>query len=326
MRRLSSMSRKRRTQIGRFMETVGPFAALVMLGVIFALINPRFILPINLISIVRQAAIYIILAVGMTFVITGAGIDLSIGSILAVCTVVAGSLLKDSGWPLIPVIFVTLGLGTGIGLINGLVVTRLLLPPFIATLGMMVTLRGIALVHSSGRIYYAFPAPLLALGRGMIFGVLPAPVAIAFTVVFVGYVFFAWTKFGQYCIAIGGNKEAARLAGINIYRVETLTYALMGFLAALAGIVLMGRIDSSQAIIGANMEIHTIAAVIIGGTSLFGGRGSISGSVIGAVILAVIANGLILADVNFFWQQVVTGLIIILAVALSVLRERYFYV
>lgn len=326
MRRLSSMSRKRRTQIGRFMETVGPFAALVMLGVIFALINPRFILPINLISIVRQAAIYIILAVGMTFVITGAGIDLSIGSILAVCTVVAGSLLKDSGWPLIPVIFVTLGLGTGIGLINGLVVTRLLLPPFIATLGMMVTLRGIALVHSSGRIYYAFPAPLLALGRGMIFGVLPAPVAIAFTVVFVGYVFFAWTKFGQYCIAIGGNKEAARLAGINIYRVETLTYGLMGFLAALAGIVLMGRIDSSQAIIGANMEIHTIAAVIIGGTSLFGGRGSISGSVIGAVILAVIANGLILADVSFFWQQVVTGLIIILAVALSVLRERYFYV
>lgn len=326
MRRLSSMSRKRRTQIGRFMETVGPFSALVMLGVIFALINPRFILPINLISIVRQAAIYIILAVGMTFVITGAGIDLSIGSILAVCTVVAGSLLKDSGWPLIPVIFVTLGLGAGIGLMNGLVVTRLLLPPFIATLGMMVTLRGIALVHSSGRIYYAFPAPLLALGRGMIFGVLPAPVAIAFAVVFVGYVFFAWTKFGQYCIAIGGNKEAARLAGINIYRVEALTYALMGFLAALAGIVLMGRIDSSQAIIGANMEIHTIAAVIIGGTSLFGGRGSISGSVIGAVILAVIANGLILADVSFFWQQVVTGLIIILAVTLSILRERYFYV
>lgn len=320
------MSRKRRTQIGKFMETVGPFAALVMLGVIFALINPRFILPINLISIVRQAAIYIILAVGMTFVITGAGIDLSIGSILAVCTVVAGSLLKDSGWPLIPVIFVTLGLGTGIGLINGLVVTRLLLPPFIATLGMMVTLRGIALVHSSGRIYYAFPAPLVALGRGMIFGVLPAPVAIAFAIVFLGYVFFAWTKFGQYCIAIGGNKEAARLAGINIYRVETLTYALMGFLAALAGIVLMGRIDSSQAIIGANMEIHTIAAVIIGGTSLFGGRGSISGSVIGAVMLAVIANGLILADVSFFWQQVVTGLIIILAVTLSVLRERYFYV
>lgn len=326
MIRLSSMSRKRRTQIGKFMETVGPFAALVILGVIFALINPRFILPINLISIVRQAAIYIILAVGMTFVITGAGIDLSIGSILAVCTVVAGSLLKDSGWPLIPVIFVTLGLGTGIGLINGLVVTRLLLPPFIATLGMMVTLRGIALVHSSGRIYYAFPAPLLALGRGMIFGVLPAPVAIAFSIVFLGYVFFAWTKFGQYCIAIGGNKEAARLAGINIYRVETLTYALMGFLAALAGIVLMGRIDSSQAIIGANMEIHTIAAVIIGGTSLFGGRGSISGSVIGAVILAVIANGLILADVSFFWQQVVTGLIIIGAVTLSILRERYFYV
>ncbi|GAH33049.1 unnamed protein product, partial [marine sediment metagenome] len=134
------------------------------------------------------------------------------------------------------------------------------------------------------------------------------------------------TKFGQYCIAIGGNKEAARLAGINIYRFETLTYALMGFLTAFAGIVLMGRIDSSQAIIGANMEIHTIAAVIIGGTSLFGGTGSISGSVIGAVILAVIANGLILAGVSFFWQQVVTGLIIILAVALGIFRERYFYV
>jgi len=308
------------------MEKVGPFAALAALGVIFALINPRFILPANLINVIRQASIYIILAVGMTFVITGAGIDLSIGSVLAVCTCVAGALLKDSGWPLLPVIFVALGLGTGIGLINGLIITRLFLPPFIATLGMMVALRGIALVHSSGRIYHAFPAPLLTLGRGMIFGVIPAPIAIAFAIVFLGYVIFRWTKFGQYCIAIGGNKEATRLAGINIYRFETLNYALMGFLTAFAGIVLMGRIDSTQAIIGANMEIHTIAAVIIGGTSLFGGRGSIGGSVIGAVILAVIANGLILAGVSFFWQQVGTGLIIILAVTLSVFRERYFYV
>jgi len=326
MKRLSSMSRERRTQIGRFMEKMGPFTALVVLGVIFTLVNPRFILPMNLVNIIRQAAIYIILAVGMTFVITGAGIDLSIGSMLAVCTCVAGALLKDYGWPLVPVIFLTLGLGTGIGLINGLIITRLFLPPFIATLGMMVALRGVALVHSSGRIYHAFPASLLTLGRGMIFGVLPAPIAIAFAVVFIGYILFAWTEFGRYCMAIGGNKEAARLAGINIYRFETLNYALMGFLAAFAGIVLMGRIDSAQAIIGTNMEIHTIAAVIIGGTSLFGGRGSVGGSVIGAVILAVIANGLILAGVSFFWQQVVTGLIIILAVTLSIFRERYFYV
>ena len=171
-----------------------------------------------------------------------------------------------------------------------------------------------------------FPDSLVTLGRGMIFGVIPAPIAIAFAIVFIGYVLFGWTKFGQYCIAIGGNKEAARLAGINTRRFESLNYVLMGFLAAFGGIVLMGRIDSTQAIIGANMEIHTIAAVIIGGTSLFGGRGSISGSVIGAVILAVIANGLILAGVSFFWQQVVTGLIIILAVTLSIFRERYFYV
>lgn len=320
------MSRERRTQIGRFMEKVGPFTALVVLAVIFTLVNPRFILPMNLVNVIRQAAIYIILAVGMTFVITGAGIDLSIGSMLAVCTCVAGALLKDYGWPLVPVIFLTLGLGTGIGLINGLIITRLFLPPFIATLGMMVALRGVALVHSSGRIYHAFPTSLLTLGRGMIFGVLPAPIAIAFTVVFIGYILFAWTEFGRYCMAIGGNKEATRLAGINIYRFETLNYALMGFLTAFAGIVLMARIDSAQAIIGTNMEIHTIAAVIIGGTSLFGGRGSIGGSVIGAVILAVIANGLILAGVSFFWQQVVTGLIIILAVTLSIFRERYFYV
>jgi len=326
MKRLSSMSREKRAQMGRVMEKMGPFAALVVLGVIFTSLNPRFILPMNLINVIRQASIYIILAVGMTFVITGAGIDLSVGSILAVCTCVAGALLKDFGWPLVPVIFLSLGLGAGIGLLNGLVITRLLLPPFIATLGMMVALRGIALVHSSGRIYHAFPNSLVALGRGMIFGVIPAPIVIAVAVVFIGYVLFAWTKFGQYCIAIGGNKEATRLAGINTRRFESLNYVLMGFLAAFGGIVLMGRIDSTQAIIGANMEIHTIAAVIIGGTSLFGGRGSISGSVIGAVILAVIANGLILAGVSFFWQQVVTGLIIILAVTLSIFRERYFYV
>ena len=156
MKRLSSMSREKRAQMGRFMEKMGPFTALVVLGVIFALINPRFILPMNLINVIRQASIYIILAVGMTFVITGAGIDLSVGSILAVCTCVAGALLKDFGWPLIPSIFVALGLGAGIGLLNGLVITRLFLPPFIATLGMMVALRGVALVHSSGRIYHGF--------------------------------------------------------------------------------------------------------------------------------------------------------------------------
>lgn len=326
MRILSSMSREKRTKIGRFMEKAGPFAALVVLAIIFTSINTRFIYLINLINVVRQAAIYIILAVGMTFVITGAGIDLSIGSILAVCTCVAGSLLKDFGWPLFPVILITLGLGAFLGLINGFLVTRVFLPPFIATLGMMVTLRGVALIHSSGRIYHAFPAPLLAMGRGMIFGVFPAPIAIAFAIVFIGYILFKWTTFGQYCIAIGGNKEGARLSGINTYRYETLNYVLMGFLTAFAGIVLMGRIDSTQAIIGTNMEIHTIAAVIIGGTSLFGGRGTIGGSVIGAVILAIIANGLILAGVSFFWQQVVTGLIIILAVALSIFRERHFYV
>ena len=326
MRILSSMSREKRTKIGRFMEKAGPFAALVVLAIIFTSINTRFIYLNNLINVVRQAAIYIILAVGMTFVITGAGIDLSIGSILAVCTCVAGSLLKDFGLPIFPVILITLGLGAFIGLINGFLVTRVFLPPFIATLGMMVTLRGVALIHSSGRIYHAFPAPLLAMGRGMIFGVFPAPIAIAFAIVFIGYILFKWTTFGQYCIAIGGNKEGARLSGINTYRYETLNYVLMGFLTAFAGIVLMGRIDSTQAIIGTNMEIHTIAAVIIGGTSLFGGRGTISGSVIGAVILAIIANGLILAGVSFFWQQVVTGLIIILAVALSIFRERHFYV
>ena len=326
MRILSSMSREKRTKIGRFMEKAGPFAALVVLAIIFTSINTRFIYLINLINVVRQASIYIILAVGMTFVITGAGIDLSIGSILAVCTCVAGSLLKDFGLPIFPVILITLGLGAFIGLINGFLVTRVFLPPFIATLGMMVTLRGVALIHSSGRIYHAFPAPLLAMGRGMIFGVFPAPIAIAFAIVFIGYILFKWTTFGQYCIAIGGNKEGARLSGINTYRYETLNYVLMGFLTAFAGIVLMGRIDSTQAIIGTNMEIHTIAAVIIGGTSLFGGRGTISGSVIGAVILAIIANGLILAGVSFFWQQVVTGLIIILAVALSIFRERHFYV
>ncbi len=326
MRILSSMSREKRTKIGRFMEKAGPFAALVVLAIIFTSINTRFIYLINLINVVRQAAIYIILAVGMTFVITGAGIDLSIGSILAVCTCVAGSLLKDFGLPIFPVILITLGLGAFIGLINGFLVTRVFLPPFIATLGMMVTLRGVALIHSSGRIYHAFPAPLLAMGRGMIFGVFPAPIAIAFAIVFIGYILFKWTTFGQYCIAIGGNKEGARLSGINTYRYETLNYVLMGFLTAFAGIVLMGRIDSTQAIIGTNMEIHTIAAVIIGGTSLFGGRGTISGSVIGAIILAIIANGLILAGVSFFWQQVVTGLIIISSVALSIFRERHFYV
>lgn len=326
MQFLSSMTREKRTKIGRIMEKAGPFAAIIGLAIIFTIINPRFININNIVNVVRQSAIYIIMAVGMTFVITGAGIDLSIGSIMAITSCIAGQMLNDFNWPLIFAILLALFIGMVIGWINGLLITRLSIPPFIATLAMMVTVRGVALVHSSGRIYHAFPDSLVYLGRGMIFGVLPAPIVIAIGVVVLGYILFSWTQLGQYCIAIGGNKEGARLAGIKIKRYETFNYILLGTLAAFAGIIMMGRIDSTQAIIGANVEIHTIAAVIIGGTSLFGGRGTIGGSVIGAIILAIIANGLVLAGVHFYYQQIVTGLIIIIAVSMSILRERYFYV
>ena len=301
-------------------EGVGLTLVVVVLAIAFAIINPRFATLANFINIFTQASYYIIIAVGMTFVITSAGIDLSVGSLLALVTVVGFELISDGMHPVLGVL-VMFALGGLIGCLTGALVAYVKIPPFIATLGMMVSLRGLALVHSAGNMHYGLPPSITWLGQGDVFGI-PVPVGIALLFALFGAWLFNHTKFGLYVRALGGNREAARLAGVPVNAIEVAVYALMGLVTALGGLIMIARIDSTQATIGTAMEIHVIAAVIIGGTSLFGGRGTVYGTVLGAILLSMMTNALVIAGVDYFWQLVVMGIIVLIAVAINNLRER----
>ncbi|MGI9509442.1 MAG: ABC transporter permease, partial [Geminicoccaceae bacterium] len=299
---------------------LGLTIVVIALALAFALINPRFATAANFANILTQASYYIIIAVGMTFVITSAGIDLSVGSLLALVTVVGFDLIKEGIHPLLGVL-IMFAIGGGIGCLTGLLIAFVKIPPFIATLAMMVSLRGLALLHSAGNMHYGLPSSLTWLGQGHLFG-MPVPVIIAFIFALFGGWLFNHTKFGLHVRAIGGNREAARLAGVPVNLVEVMVYVLMGLVTALGGLIMIARIDSTQATIGTAMEIHVIAAVIIGGTSLFGGSGTVYGTVLGALLLSMMTNALVIAGVDYFWQLVVMGVIVLIAVAIGNLRER----
>jgi len=300
-------------------QGMGLTIVVIVLALIFYLINPRFGTLSNFLTILTQASYYIILAVGMTFVITSAGIDLSIGSLLALVTVIGFELIKGGMHPLIGVLIMFL-LGGFIGSISGFLITLFKIPPFITTLGMLVSLRGLALIHSAGKMHYGLPESLTWFGQGIVFGI-PVPVIISIIVVVFGAWLFNMTKFGLHVRAIGGNREAARLAGVPVNFIEVMVYSFMGLIVALGGLVMMARIDSTQATIGTSMEIHVIAAVIIGGTSLFGGRGNIYGTFMGALLLSMMTNALVIAGVDYFWQLFIMGIIVLIAVAINNFRE-----
>lgn len=299
---------------------LGLTIVVIGLALIFSLINPRFATITNFANVLTQASYYIIIAVGMTFVITSAGIDLSVGSLLALVTVIGFDLIKEGLHPLLGVA-VMFALGGGIGGLTGLLIAFVKIPPFIATLAMMVSLRGLALLHSAGNMHYGLPSSLTWLGQGDLFGI-PVPIIIAFVFAAFGAWLFNHTKFGLHVRAIGGNREAARLAGVPVNFVEVMVYVMMGLVTALGGLIMIARIDSTQATIGTAMEIHVIAAVIIGGTSLFGGSGTVYGTVLGALLLSMMTNALVIAGVDYFWQLVVMGVIVLIAVAIGNLRER----
>ena len=301
-------------------QGLGLTAVVVVLAVIFTLINPRFATVANFANVLTQASYIIIIAVAMTFVITSAGIDLSVGSLLALVTVIGFALIKDGMHPALGVLTM-FALGGLIGALTGFLIAIVKIPPFITTLGMMASLRGLALLHSAGNMHYGLPSSLTWFGQGSVFGV-PVPVIIAVVFALLGAWLFNHTKFGLHVRAIGGNREAARLAGVPVNLIEILVYVMMGMVTALGGLIMMARIDSTQATIGTALEIHVISAVIIGGTSLFGGRGTIYGSVMGAILLSMMTNALVIAGVDYFWQLVIMGVIVLIAVAVSNLREQ----
>ena len=301
-------------------EGLGLTIVVLVLAVIFSLINPRFATTLNFLNVLTQASYYVIIAVGMTFVITSAGIDLSVGSLLALVTVVGFDLITG-GMNAGLAVFVMFALGGLLGCCTGFLIAYVKIPPFIATLAMMVALRGLALVHSGGNMHYGLPSSMTWFGQGTVAGI-PVPVAISLLFALIGAWLFNHTRFGLHVRAIGGNRESVRLTGVPVQRIELMVYTMMGLVTTLGGVIMIARIDSTQATIATSMEIHVIAAVIIGGTSLFGGRGTIYGTVLGALLLSMVTNALVIAGVDYFWQLVVMGAIVLIAVAIGNLRER----
>lgn len=309
--------------IDRYINILGPLVMIVAVCVAMALAEPRFFEVPNLMIILQDAAIYMVLGMAMTIVISGAGIDLSIGAVAALAGIVLGMLVKDFGWGPYSAMAAALTLGLCCGAVNGLVITRLNVPDLLATLAMDQIYRGIALVLAAGAVLARFPEPIPFLGRGRLFDTVPTAAVIGLAALAIGYVIYHHTWLGRYAVAIGGNREAAVLTGININRQKVYAYALMGLCAAIAGVMLTGRLNAIQATAAQGFALHTIAAVVVGGTALFGGRGTMFGTLVGVILLSMVTNALVMLRFQFFWQLVASGVIIIAAIGFySTLQRR----
>jgi len=294
---------------------LGTLLGLVALCVTLWILTPYFFTVSNLLNVVQQTSINAIIAVGMTFVIISAGIDLSVGSILAFSGIVLASALHDGvAMPL--AIMLGLITGTLCGVINGLLITFGKLPPFIATLGMMSVARGAGLVYAEGRPISGFNEQFRLLANGEIF-FLPVPVLIMIGVYAIAHFVLSRTKVGRYTYAMGGNEEATKLSGVNVRFHKTVVYGLSGLVSATAAVILTARLNSAQPIAGIMYELDAIAATVIGGTSLMGGEGTLLGTLIGALIMGVLRNGLNLLGVSSFLQQIIIGSVIIIAVLID---------
>ncbi|MFE7979007.1 ABC transporter permease [Streptomyces shenzhenensis] len=301
-------------------DRVGILVVLVVLTALMAAIAPNFATVGNLLNIARSISINAILAAGMTFVILTAGIDLSVGSIVAVSGIVA-VLTATSGVPSPVAVILGVLVGAAAGLVNGLLIAYLSLAAFIVTLGTMTFLRGLGYTMTDGQPVVSNVLNFRDIGNGYIAGI-PVPVMIMAVVYLIAWFTLERTRYGKHVYAVGGNAEAARLAGINVRRVTTSVYAIAGACAGLAGVIFAARVVSAQPTAGTGYELDAIAAVVLGGTSLMGGRGRLVGTLIGSVILGVLSTGLILMNVQFFTQLLIKGIVIILAVAIDSLKRR----
>jgi ribose transport system permease protein len=291
---------------------LGTVAGLLVLGAALTLLSPHFLTTSNLLNVFEQTAINAIIAVGMTFVIVSGGIDLSVGSLVALSGIVL-ALALQAGWPVPLAMVAGIATGASCGLVNGVLVTMGRLPPFIATLGMMSVARGFALVLAEGRPISGFEGGFRGLATGSVFG-LPMPAVVMIAAFVLGHIVLTRTRFGRYVFAIGGNEEATRLSGVSVGFHKTLVYVVSGAASGLAAAVLTARLNSAQPIAGLMYELDAIAATVIGGTSLMGGEGSLGGTLVGALIMGVLRNGLNLLGVSSFVQQIVIGAVIIGAV------------
>jgi ribose transport system permease protein len=299
------------------LKRLGPFIALLVLCAALALLSPDFLTVGNLFDVTRQVSINAVISFGMTVVILLGGIDLSVGSILAVSSLVIALLMRAGEAASLATLIGILS-GVLMGAVNGLLVAKGRVAPFIATLGMMTLLRGVALVLSQGSPISGFSSEFFsALGGGYLTRIIPLPVVWMLALFAILWFVLDRTVFGRHVYATGGNPEAASLSGVNVERVQILVYTLSGFTAAVAGVILTSRLDSAQPTAGEGYELDAITAVVLGGTSLAGGRGGIFGTLLGALLIGVLNNGLNLVGVSAFYQQVIKGSVILLAVLLD---------
>ncbi|TDH27467.1 ribose ABC transporter permease [Segetibacter sp. 3557_3] len=309
-------------QLAKFQSLI----ALFFLCLVISLLSDKFLTVANGWNVLRQISVNICISTGMTLVVLTAGIDLSVGSVLALCGAVTAGLLKNGielpsanlfiGFTVFGSIISGIVLGTLLGWFNGFTITRFKVPPFVATLAVLTIARGLTMLWTKGFPISGLGSNFAYVGTGWLLGI-PVPVWISAVIVLLAHMLTRKTPLGRYIYAIGGNESAARLSGIRINRVKMSVYAIAGALAAIGGIIVTSRLDSAQPNAGITYELDAIAAVVIGGTSLSGGRGSILGTVLGAIIIGVLNNGLVLLNVSPFWQQVVKGLVILVAVIID---------
>jgi len=322
-----------RQAVSQLLVRYGIVIVLIVLVLAMSLLSPLvrdgqqlFLTPRNLIQVALQASINMILAVGMTFVITSGGIDLSIGSIVALCGVLSAMAMRDLGIGAWGGFALALTIGALCGFINGLLITQLRLPPFIVTLGTLGIFRGAALIVSDGRSVYGFDRSFQEIfsARLPLGGELELPVAVLIAVVIgiLAWLILTQTRFGKYTIAIGGSEETTRLAGVPVQRYKLGIYTLCGLLAGVAGALLLARLRSGDPTFGTGFELNAIAATVMGGTSLSGGSGTILGTLVGSLIISVVQNAMNLFNVQSYWQQLIVGAVILFAVILDQWRRR----
>jgi ribose transport system permease protein len=310
-----------RERLSGVISQLAAAGALIVVFVFLSIASPVFLTADNLYNIGVQTSYTAVIAIGITLVIITAGIDLSVGSVAALSGVVGVVLMAKAGVPVVLAILGGILVGAACGLVNGLLVSVAGLNPFIATLGMLSVARGLVYIPTNAKSVFGVPDSFRLLGQGVI-GSIPIPIIVVAVVAVAGYVVLARTKLGRYAYAMGSNREAARLSGIPIRRYLTVVYVISGALAGFGGMIASSQVASGQPNFGIGLELDAIAAAVIGGASLFGGQGTVVGTLIGAFLIALIRNGSVLLDVNIYYQQVIIGVVIWVAVLWDQYRRR----
>ncbi|MDG4850344.1 ABC transporter permease [Peribacillus frigoritolerans] len=308
--------------INRYFGNMGLLVVILVFGLILSILSPVFLTTTNLVNLLIQSTILACLALGVTFVIITGGIDLSVGSVMAISVAVGLGSIVNNGMPIVVGVIITLLIGVAFGLLNGIVISKLRVPPLIVTLATMGIARGAVLIYTNGSNIHPVPASFVTLATGRVLGI-PYLVIMIGLLCIIAYVILSHTVYGRSVYASGGNELAARLAGVKTKTVVTFTYVISGLLAAVAGILLTARLESAGPTIGEGIELTVIAAVVIGGTSLFGGQGSILGTILGVLLITLVSNAVNLLGVPPAWDELVKGVVILIAALLDVYRRKY---